>query len=107
FYLTTFQSSASVTTTGGSLNYGVQARALSGSFAGTVNLSASGLPSGATATFSPTSIGTTTGSQLTVNVAAATAAGTYPFTVTGVSGTLSRDLPLKLIVTATSALPLG
>ena len=67
-------------------------------FSGSVNLSASGLPNGSTASFSPAS--TMTSSTLTVNVGVAAAAGTYNVTVTGASGGLAHTftLPLTVIV---------
>jgi len=54
------------------------------SYAGTVALSASGLPSGATASFSPASIGNGSGSStLTVSTSSSTPAGSYTVTITG------------------------
>jgi len=63
-----------------------------------VALSASGLPSGSTASFSPATA--ITSSTLTVNVGAAAAAGTYNVTVTGSSGALvhSVTFPLTVVV---------
>ncbi|MGA2979848.1 MAG: choice-of-anchor D domain-containing protein [Terriglobales bacterium] len=54
-------------------------------FSGSVELSASGLPSGVTAQFVPNP--TTSTSTLTLTVSATAAAGTSPVTITGVSGT--------------------
>jgi Zn-dependent metalloprotease len=53
----------------------------------TVNLSASGLPSGTTASFSPASVTSGNTSTLTVRVGSATPQGTYPITVTGAGST--------------------
>ena len=70
---------------GNSGNYTVNVSA-SGGFNGTVNLSTSGLPAGASATFTPTSIATSGASTLAIAVGAATAPGSYPITVTATSG---------------------
>jgi hypothetical protein len=68
----------------------------SGGFTGSVDLTISGVPTGASASFDPTS--TTSSSVLTV--AAGTAApGTYPLTVTGTSGTLTHTTTVTLTVT--------
>ncbi|HEX2646409.1 MAG TPA: hypothetical protein VHO95_04215, partial [Candidatus Dormibacteraeota bacterium] len=68
----------------------------SGGFTGSVTLSASGLPSGAGATFgtNPTS----SSSSLTVTTGATTPAGTYAITVTGTSGSLSHSTSVSLTV---------
>ena len=69
-------------------------------FSGSVSLAVTGLPTGVTAAFNPSS--TTTTSTLTFTVAAATAAGTYPLTVKGTSGTLSATATISLTVVAPS-----
>ena len=69
-------------------------------FAGTVNLSASGLPAGATAIFAPAAIVTSGSATLTVTTAAATPTGTYVLTVTGTSGALAPTGTVTLIVSA-------
>jgi hypothetical protein len=61
----------------------------SGGFSGTVNLSASGAPAGATATLNPTAVSSSGSSTLTLSPGSA-AAGTYAITVTGTSGSLSH-----------------
>jgi uncharacterized membrane protein len=68
-----------------------------GGFTGAVNLSASGLPAGATPTFNPNP-GTGSSSSLSVATSTNTAAGTYLFTVTGVSGSLTRSNTATLVV---------
>ncbi len=69
-------------------------------FGGMVSMSASGLPSGVTATFSPSS---TAGTSLLTFAASSTAApGTSTVSVTGVSGALSSDTTIVLSVTAPS-----
>ena len=73
----------------------------SGGFTGNVSMSASGLPSGASATFSPNPIGGGSGSStLNVTTATSTPTGSYPLTVTGTSGSLSHSATVTLVVTA-------
>lgn len=72
----------------------------SGGFSGTVTLSASGLPAGASAAFNPASITTSGSSTLTVTTSATTPIGSYPITITGVSGTLSHTASVSLVVQA-------
>ena len=74
-------------------------------FAGAVNLSCNGLPSGATCSFSgnpvtPPAGGSVT-STATVSVAGTTATGSFPFQVQGVSGALTRTSAMNLNVTGT------
>ncbi len=72
----------------------------SGGFTDTVVFSASGLPTGATATFVPTSVPGTGNSTMTVTTSAATAAGTYVVTITGTGSTLTHSTTVTLVVTA-------
>ena len=60
------------------------------SFNSAIALSASGLPTGTTASFAPASIAApgAGSSTLTITVGSATAVGTYPVTVNGIGGTL-------------------
>src|SRR5206468_4027284 len=67
-----------------------------GSFTGSVSLSASGLPAGATASFSPNP--TTGTSTLTVTTSSTTTAGSYPVTVSGTSGALTHTTGVQLVV---------
>ncbi len=71
-------------------------------FSGNVALSAAGLPSGVTATFSPSSTSGT--STLTVNASSAAATGAVTISITGSSGSLSHSTTLSLTVNPT-ALP--
>jgi hypothetical protein len=68
-------------------------------FTGTVNLGVSGLPGGVTANFS---VPVLTSGDSTLNVTAGNAVtpGTYPFTITGVSGTLTHSANATLEVQA-------
>jgi hypothetical protein len=67
---------------------------------GTVDLSASGLPSGASAVFSPSSGSPTFTSTLTVTASSSTPTGTYAVTVTGSGGGTSASATLTLVVQA-------
>ncbi|HEY1255635.1 MAG TPA: choice-of-anchor D domain-containing protein, partial [Terracidiphilus sp.] len=64
--------------------------------AGSVNLAASGLPSGVTASFSPNP--TTGTSVLTLTASSTAAAGTYNVSITGTSATLTATATLALTV---------
>src|SRR5262245_12257720 len=66
-------------------------------FNAAVGLSVSGLPAGATGSFSPNP--TTTSSILTLGAGTAVP-GTYPLTVTGTSGALTRTTTVDFVVTA-------
>ena len=65
-------------------------------FTGSVSLSASGLPSGVTAAFSPNPA--TSSSTLTLTASATAATGTATVTVTGVSGSLTETTSISLTV---------
>jgi endo-1,4-beta-xylanase len=67
-----------------------------GGFTGSVTLSASGLPAGVTASFSPAT--TTKSSTLTLSASATAATGTEMISLTGVSGTLSHVVTVTLAV---------
>ena len=73
-----------------------------GGFTGSVTLSASGLPSGSVATFSPNN---TTGNSSTMSVAtsATTPTGSYTPTITGVGGSNTHTIAVTLVVQAASA----
>ena len=65
-------------------------------FNGSVSLSASGLPSGVTASFNPT--GTTGTSTLTLTASSTATTGTATVTITGFSGTLTNATTVSLTV---------
>ena len=66
-------------------------------FSDDVNLSLSGLPSGASGGFSPVSVNSgSPSSTLTVTAPAGTAAGTYTSTISGADGTLTRTTTASL-----------
>jgi hypothetical protein len=73
---------------------------ISGSFNSSIALSASGLPAGATANFSPASIGAPGNGSSTVTFLAgsATATGTYNVTITGAGGGLAHSSVITLTV---------
>src|SRR5713226_9786689 len=72
-------------------------------FNGSVSLSASGLPSGVTASFNPSS--TTSSSTLTLTASSTATTGTVTVTVTGTSGSLTKTTTLSLTVQAIPTLP--
>jgi hypothetical protein len=86
---------------GSSTTYSVSVTALNG-FNGNVGLSASGLPAGASASFSPTTISSAGSSTLTINTAPTTPAGSYPIIITATSGSLTHTTSITLIVTVPS-----
>jgi len=67
-----------------------------GGFSGNVTLSASGLPSGVTATFSPNP--TSSSSTLNLTASGSAATGTVVVTIAGVSGSTTSSTPLNLTV---------
>jgi len=85
------------TARGGNVAYAVSVSALNG-FSGSVNFSASGLPSGAAASFVPTSITGSGSSTLTVSTSASTPVGTYTLTITGAAGALNHSVNVTLSV---------
>lgn len=82
---------------GGTAAYTSTVTALNG-FSGITTLSVSGLPSGATATFSPTSITGSGTSALSVVTTSSTPVGSYTLTITGTSGSLVHTSTVTLIV---------
>ncbi|MEU8518286.1 M4 family metallopeptidase [Streptomyces sp. NBC_01216] len=72
-----------------------------GGSAQTVQLSASGAPSGVTVSFSPSSVTSGGSSTMTVQVAGGTANGTYPLTVTG-TGSATHTVTYQLSVGTTT-----
>jgi hypothetical protein len=82
---------------GGSVNYTVSTTAFSG-FSGSIALSASGLPTGATASFSPATVTGTGNSTLTVTTSGSTPVGTSTLTITGTSGSLTHTTTVSLVV---------
>lgn len=70
-------------------------------FTASVGLSVSGLPSGATSSFNPSSVSGGSGSStLTVATSSSTPPGNYTLTITGTSGSTSHTASVTLIVNA-------
>jgi uncharacterized membrane protein len=67
-------------------------------FSGTVNLSATGLPNLATATFAPTSVVTSGTSTLKVVTKKRVARGTFILTITGSSGARVHSATVTLVI---------
>ncbi|NJP30650.1 S8 family peptidase [Micromonospora thermarum] len=88
------------TAPGGSVTTTVATATTNGS-AQSVSLSASGLPSGATATFNPATVTSGGSSTLTISTSASTPAGTYTVTVTGTAASGTRTATYSLTVTGT------
>ena len=103
----TFSASpASQTTSPGNSTTYTASVAAQGNFAGTVSLSVSGLPTGATASFSPATISGSGSSTLTVVTSTSTPLGTYPLTITAYSmGTITQTANVSLVVETQVAAP--
>lgn len=102
--LADFSLSASPTsqtvTAGGSTSYTVTVSPSSG-FNSSVSLGVTGLPSGATGSFNPTSVSGGSGSSvLDVATSTSTPPGNYTLTAAGSGGGQSHSIPLALIVKA-------
>jgi kumamolisin len=97
-------SPTSVTVTQGSSGASTISTAISGSFDSAIALSASGLPTGATASFNPTSIAApgTGSSTLTITAGSATPTGSYTITVTGTGGGVTQTASVSLTVNSGS-----
>ncbi len=61
-----------------------------------MTLSASGLPAGATATFSPSAVTAGGSSTLTIGTSASTPAGSYTLTITGTGSSAAHSTPVGL-----------
>jgi aldose sugar dehydrogenase len=100
FALSVSPSSRSVVP-GGAGTYTVTVTPLAG-FTGTVNLSASSLPTGASAAFNPVSVNITDASskttQLTLTAGPSTPVNNYTFNIDGQSGATSHSIPASVNV---------
>ena len=84
---------------GQNFSFGVFATAV-GPFSGAINFGVSGLPGGATPTFTIPIVPGFGPSTLIVATNSTTPAGSYPLTISGASGTLSHSVPATLTITA-------
>ncbi len=84
---------------GQSTSFSVSVAALN-EFTGTVALTASGLPAGMQASFSPASISGSGTSTLNVSTNNTAVAGTYTLTIAGASGSLSHTATVSVTLTA-------
>jgi hypothetical protein len=100
FFIATSPASGTVTA-GGSTSTTVSTAVTSGS-AQSVTLSASGLPAGASASFSPSTVTAGGSSTLTVSTGTATPAGTFPITITGTGTAAAHTTTFTLTVNAAS-----
>lgn len=66
---------------------------------GDIALSATGLPTGATAAFSPSSIGVGGNATLIISTSASTPVGEHRITITGIRGSVTRQTAYTLTVT--------
>jgi hypothetical protein len=72
-------------------------------FTGAVSLSASGVPAGATASFSPSSISGSGSATLTIATSTSTPVGGSTITITGTSGSITHTANITLAVSAVAA----
>ena len=89
--------SSQAVTAGQSATYTATVTPSSG-FTGTVNFSVTGLPAGATPTFTPPSVAGSGSTSLAVSTTAATPSGTYPLVISGTSGPVTRTANVTLVV---------
>jgi hypothetical protein len=87
---------------GAQISFTVSVAALNG-FSGTIGLSASGLPTGASASFSTASITGSGNATLSVSSTSSTPLGAYIVSITGTSALLSRTTTISLNVTTASS----
>jgi hypothetical protein len=91
-------SPSSATVTAGSPATSTISTAVTSGSAQSVSLSASGLPTGATASFNPTSVNSGGSSTLTVGTSTMTPSGTYAVTVTGTGASATHTTTFTLTV---------
>jgi hypothetical protein len=105
-YFMISSSADSMTIARGGLGTSTITSTLSGNFNSTVSLSTTGLPSGATASFSPSSFGAPGGgnSTLTLTASLLTPPGTYNVTVTGTGGGQTHTAQINLTVSTAQQL---
>jgi hypothetical protein len=82
----------------GQSGYGVVTITASGGFDSAVALSATGVPSGVTSSFSPSSVTGSGSSDFTLTVSRSARTGTYPITITGAGGGVTHSTTLTFQV---------
>jgi hypothetical protein len=82
---------------GGSASYPATVAPQDG-FTGTVSFGLTGLPAGATASFSPVAVTGSGSTTLGISTNTSIQAGTYPLVMTGTSGPVTRTVNLTLVV---------
>ena len=82
---------------GGITTYAATVAPITG-FTNTVGFTISGLPSGATASFSPDSVTTSGSTTLGVTTSGTTPPGSYPLTITGTSGPVTHSVNVTLVI---------
>ena len=87
---------------GTSTNYTVTASGYDG-FTGTLALSESGLPTGASATFTPATLSGSGSSTVKISTLSTTPAGTYTVTIIATSGSLQNSNQITLVVNQMSS----
>jgi hypothetical protein len=90
----------SATVTAGSGTSATVSTAVTSGSAQTVSLGASGVPSGVTASFSPSSVTAGGSSTLTISTSSSTAAGTYVLTINGAGTSATHTTSFSLTVNA-------
>lgn len=95
-------SPASASVAPGSSATATVSTAVTSGSAESVSLSASGLPSGAMASFSPSSVTSGSSSTLTIATSSSTPAGTYTVTITGTAATGSHTASFTLTVSSST-----
>ncbi|HEV7558504.1 MAG TPA: proprotein convertase P-domain-containing protein [Kofleriaceae bacterium] len=91
-------------TAGSSVSYAINTTVLSGS-AQSIALTATGLPTGLTASFNPATITAGQSSTLTVTAAATATAGTTQFTITGTGASATHTAGASITVSNTNVPP--
>ena len=97
--------SAGSVTPGGSVTSTISTAVTSGSVQ-TVSLSASGLPSGASASFNPTSVTAGSSSTLTVTTSSSTPTGSSTITITGTGTSVTHTTTFNLTVSSSGGITL-
>jgi len=87
---------------GGSADYTINASA-AGGFDGALSFSATGLPGGASAIFTPATVTPPGSVSMRIATSASTVPGQYPVTVTASSGSIARSTPVSVSVSGGSA----